>query len=297
MSTLATALAQAKASAPTRGLTRWASFAVLLHCSVAIFFFGCNYFEIFLTNHNLNFQLFLAVSFVAVAIVCRRTERLNRYWQLAFAFFTAAAAMLVSTLFGGWNHAIVIDWLGVMPDTSQWQAVDKLYEVLMVVVPLLVLTKLSGADLGVVYLKRGNLKWGLGLGGLVWFNFVASAFLFYAMRFTSTGTLGAAVLWGLVFSCANSFMEELWLRGIFLRRLEPFLGVGGSVLVTSIAFALLHGGAVYLTPIAVPFMVANTFTLGLACGYLTMKTDSLWGAWLIHAASDLFLFIALLASA
>jgi len=41
----------------------------------------------------------------------------------------------------------------------------------------------------------------------------------------------------------------------------------------------------------------NTLSLGLACGYLMMKTDSIWGAVLIHAASDLFLFIAVLATA
>jgi membrane protease YdiL (CAAX protease family) len=42
-------------------------------------------------------------------------------------------------------------------------------------------------------------------------------------------------------------------------------------------------------------MVANTFTLGLACGILMLKTDSIWGAYLVHAAADLFLFIAILA--
>jgi membrane protease YdiL (CAAX protease family) len=92
-------------------------------------------------------------------------------------------------------------------------------------------------------------------------------------------------------------MEELWLRGIFLKRFEPVLGLGGSVLCTSIVFALMHSGATYLTPVALPFMVFNTLTLGLACGYLMMKTDSIWGAVLIHAAADLFLFIAMLANA
>jgi len=37
--------------------------------------------------------------------------------------------------------------------------------------------------------------------------------------------------------------------------------------------------------------------LGLACGYVMMKTDNIWGAVLIHAAADLFAFIALLANA
>ena len=131
----------------------------------------------------------------------------------------------------------------------------------------------------------------------MWFNFAASAFLFYATRYTSVDKLVAALVWGIVFSCANGFMEELWLRGIFLKRFEPVLGVGGSILVTSIVFALMHGGTSYLMPIAIPFYVANTLTLGLACGYLTMKTDSIWGATLIHAAADLFLFIAMLANA
>jgi membrane protease YdiL (CAAX protease family) len=38
-------------------------------------------------------------------------------------------------------------------------------------------------------------------------------------------------------------------------------------------------------------------TGGLAYGYLTIKTDSLWGATLIHVASDFFLFVAILANA
>jgi len=67
-------------------------------------------------------------------------------------------------------------------------------------------------------------------------------------------------------------------------------------LVTSIVFSLMHVGAVYLTPAAIPFMLANTLTLGLACGYLMMKTDSIWGSTMIHAAADFFLFIAMLAS-
>jgi membrane protease YdiL (CAAX protease family) len=141
------------------------------------------------------------------------------------------------------------------------------------------------------------LKWGLSIGALVWFNFAASAFLFFALRYTSMDTLGAAVVWGLVFSCANGLMEELWLRGIFLKRFQPVLGFAGSILVTSIVFALMHGGTSYLMPIAIPFYVANTLTLGLACGYLIMKTDNIWGATLIHAAADLFLFIAVLANA
>ena len=50
-------------------------------------------------------------------------------------------------------------------------------------------------------------------------------------------------------------------------------------------------------PAVLPIFVLNTLTLGLACGYLMMKSDSIWGAVLIHAAADLFLFISVLANA
>jgi membrane protease YdiL (CAAX protease family) len=151
--------------------------------------------------------------------------------------------------------------------------------------------------MGSIFIKRGNLKLGMGIGWLVFFFLAPSAFMFAAQRFTSTDTLLAAVLWGLVFSTANAFMEELWLRGLFLKRFEPFLGTSGSVWVTSLNFALMHGFAYYFMSAALPFFVTNTLALGLACGYLMMKSDSIWGPVIIHAASDFFLFIAVLASA
>jgi len=52
----------------------------------------------------------------------------------------------------------------------------------------------------------------------------------------------------------------------------------------------------YMQPAAVPFYMVNTFTFAAAWGYLMHKTDSWIGPGLMHAASDFFLFIAMLAS-
>jgi membrane protease YdiL (CAAX protease family) len=83
---------------------------------------------------------------------------------------------------------------------------------------------------------------------------------------------------------------------LFLKKLAPLIGAAGSVLLTSIYFASLHFLSVaYLPATVVPIFMINTFTLGLACSILMLKTDSIWGAVLIHAAADLFLFIAMLA--
>jgi membrane protease YdiL (CAAX protease family) len=280
----------------TNWTQRLGLFIVFLICELAIVLFGSNYFDVFQTNKNLAYQASISVVFLAAAIWLKRSERLNRYWQVAFALFIASFVITTTSLIGSWS-TIILNWLNVPTDTSQRQAVGKIYEMLMVVVPILVLTKLSGADLKSIFIKRGDLWMGLGIGALVFVFLGTASFMFAVTRFSSTKLLGDAVVWGLVFSIANGFMEELWLRGIFLKRLAPLLGVGGSVLPTALVFGLMHGFAFYFDPIALIFYMLNTVALGLACGYLMMKSDSIWGAMVIHAASDFFLFIAVLANA
>ncbi len=280
---------------PASRAGRLGLFGVFLICGVAIFVFGSNYFTIFPTNKNLAYNMVLSAVFLVASVWLKGNERLARYWRVAFAFFSGCFAFLCTLLFSS-GSTTILGWFNLTIETSTGIAIAKVYEMLLVVIPLLVLNKISGADLGSLYLQRGNLKLGLGIGTLVFFNFSTSAILFFGSGYTSVNTLGLAIAWGMVFSFANSFMEELWLRGIFLKRLEPIFGVGGSVLLTSILFSLMHVGAAYVTPAAMPVMLAYVLTLGLGCGYLIMKTGNLWGATLIHAAADLFLFIAILAN-
>jgi membrane protease YdiL (CAAX protease family) len=295
-STVATPILDEKKTMPTNWIQRFGVFIVLLICGSAIFVFGSNYFDLSPTNKNLTYNLSLSAALLAAAIGFNLSQRWKKYWQCTFAFFIASVAFPVTSVSSRWT-GMLLGWFHTSTATSQGIAIAKVYEMFLVVLPILVLTKLSGADFGSIFLKRGHWKWGLGIGTLVFFNFAASAFLFFATRYTSVDKLGAAVLWGMVFSLANGFMEELWLRGIFLKRFEPFLGVNGSILITSIVFSLMHVGAVYVTPVAIPIMLAYCLTMGLACGYLMKKTDSIWGAVLVHAAADLFLFIAMLANA
>jgi membrane protease YdiL (CAAX protease family) len=212
-----------------------------------------------------------------------------------FALFVASVAFPFTALLDSWIRA-VLSWFAATTDTSRGLAIEKICEMTLKVVPILLLVRLSGADFGSVYLKRGNLKLGAGIGLLVFFFLAPAAFMFATQRFTSPETLVAAVVWGLVFSIANGFMEELWLRGLFLKRFEPVLGINGSVWLTSVIFAGMHSFAFYFMPAALAFYAINTLALGLACGYLMVKSDSLWGAVIIHAAADFFLFIAVLAN-
>ena len=275
-------------------LQRLGLFILFLICEGAIFIFGSNYFDVFATNKNLTFNLIVSAVFLFVALLFNFIEQWNKYWLVAYAFFVASVALPATLVL---DVGRLLGRLALTPSTSQGLAIGKLIEVIVVVIPILVLVKLSGADMGSIFLKRGNLKLGLGIGILVFFFLVPASFMFAAERFTSMDTLVAAVVWGLLFSFVNGFMEELWLRGLFLKRFESFLGINGSIWITSLVFAAMHSFAFYFMPTVLPYFFVNTLALGLACGYLIMKSDSLWGAVIIHAASDFFLFLAVLANA
>ena len=271
-------------------------FLLFFFCEAAIFIFGSYYFDVFATNKNLIYGLAISVIFLGIALWFNFNDRLSRFWRIPFAFFIAAIVTPITAISGGLIRT-VLGWFSVSVDTSQGLAIEKICEMLLKVIPIIVLVKLSGANFGSIYLSRGNLKLGLGIGFLVFFFLAPASFMFAAQRFSSTDTLMAAVVWGLVFSIANAFMEELWLRGIFLKHFEQLIGLKGSVWVTSLIFASMHSFAYYFMPEALPFFFLNTLALGLACGYLTMKSKSIWGAVIIHMASDFFLFIAVLANA
>jgi membrane protease YdiL (CAAX protease family) len=277
-------------------LQRLGLFILFLLCELTIFVFGSYYFEVFPTNKNLIFNLAVSALFLAAALWFRYDKRLNKHWQIAFAFFIASVAFPFTAIFDGWIRE-ALGWFAVTTDSSQGQAIEKVCEMLLKTIPILALVKLSGADMGSIFIKRGNLKMGLGIGTLVFFFLGTATFMFAVERFTSADTLVAAVGWGLIFSAANGFMEELWLRGIFLKHFASMIGINGAVWVTSIIFASMHSFAFYFDPFALTFFFVNTLALGLGCGYLMIKSDNIWGAVLIHAASDFFLFVAVLANA
>jgi membrane protease YdiL (CAAX protease family) len=280
----------------TSWIQRIGLFILFLLCEAAIFIFGSYYFDVFPTNKNITYNLAVSAVFLIAALWFKYDKRWNKYWQIAFAFFIASVAYPFTALFDGWIRS-VLTWFAITMESSKGQAIEKVCEMLLKTVPIIALVKLSGANLGSVFIKRGNLRLGMGVGWLVFFFLAPASFMFATQRFTGLDTLVAAVVWGLVFSIANAFMEELWLRGIFLKCFEPILAVNGSVWLTAIIFAAMHSFAFYFMPAALPFFIANTLALGLACGYLMMKSDSLWGAVIIHTASDFFLFVAVLANA
>jgi membrane protease YdiL (CAAX protease family) len=238
----------------------------------------------------------VAGALLLASLLLQRQERFRKYSEVLYLFFVAAFVFFITTITAGVRDQALAT-LHITVGTSFGMAANKWIEAALTITTIVVLTRVRGFSLGSIYLQRGNLKWGLiiGLGFMV--NFFSSALMFFSGRFSTPDLLGSAMLWGLVFSLANGFMEELWLRGLFLRRLEPLLGGGGAILLTATWWSLMHAGAYYFTPMAIPFFLANLLTFGVAYGYAMRKTDSLIAPGFMHAASDFFLFIATLANA
>jgi len=269
---------------------------IILACSMTVFLLAPKYAPLFPTNGNPIFAGSVSATFLLAAFLFKRSVKLSIFWPLAFAFFVASSYNLITDLLGGYDPAI-LGWFGVSQGTNPAMGVSKMYEMLLAVIPFIALTLLSGSDLKSLYLTKGNINymWGFGIGALFVINYLTSVLMFYGTGYTLP-KLGSAILWGLVFAFCNSILEELWVRGLFMKKLLPVVGVVGTVILTSTWFGVMHLlGVVYMPAFAIPIYVVNTLTMGIACAILMLKTDSIWGAFGLHAAADLFLFIALLA--
>jgi membrane protease YdiL (CAAX protease family) len=273
-------------------LLRLGLFILFLISGLLIFFFGSSYFSLFPTNQNNAYRFAVMVVFLVAALLLRRSASLRKYWLIAYAFFIAALAQFLAS-----SLVTIREWLfdsfQLAPNTTQDMIAEKLFEALVVITTIILLTKVAGGSLRSIYLQKGNLRVGLFVGLCMLLNNLTTGFIMGLNSGFSPEALLSIMPWALTFSLTNALMEELWFRGLFLRRFVPFIGAGGSILVTSLIFTLTHAGAVYLLPDQILFFLATLFPLALLWAYLMHKTDSLWGSMLFHAGADVFLFLAI----
>jgi membrane protease YdiL (CAAX protease family) len=87
-------------------------------------------------------------------------------------------------------------------------------------------------------------------------------------------------------------MEELMIRGLFLKKYDSLFGRRQSLVLTSAIFALFHQAVLQYTDIVTYIVFLGvTFLLGLTWGYIMQKSDSIWGAVIAHAVADILLLI------
>ena len=274
------------------GLPRLGLIILFLISGLLIFFFGSSYFSLFPTNQSDAYRFAITVVFLASALLLRRSASLRKYWLVAYAFFIAALAQFLASSLATFREWIFGNFQ-IASNTTPDLIAGKLFEAVVVITTIILLTKVAGGSLGSIYLQKGNLKVGLFVGACMLVNNLSIGLIMGINGGATPEALITILPWALTYSLANALMEELWFRGLFLRKFVPFIGVGGSILVTSLIFTLTHAGAVYISNEQILFFLATLFPLALLWAYLMHKTDSVWGSMLFHAGADMFLFLAM----
>jgi membrane protease YdiL (CAAX protease family) len=272
-------------------LLRLGLFFLFVIIGLLLFFVFSHFRPLFSENIDIPARIVFILALLVSSVLLRRSERLNKYWPVFFAFFTASLAQALDYYFSGWS----LNLLGLDVKSPAGIVVDKLESTFLIVVPIIVLTKLSGNSMASIYLQKGNLKRGLIIG-LTVFVVVAAVSIPWAKWQYQAGDLNVQrvipwIPWILLFVLANAFNEELLFRGLFLKKLEPLVGAFPANLCIAIPFVALHYGVDYTQNLFL--IMALLLPLGLALGYVMQKTNSIIGSWLIHASVDIAVVLAL----
>jgi len=279
------------------GLKRAAWFVAFLACSLWTFLVLSYYRPLVPKDSVLVVRVITALVFLGIALAARRSPRFAAYWRLPLAFAIATAAQALDYHLD--PNAWLLPALGIgSPDSPAGWAVDKLQSSLLIIIPIIFCTLLSGEDMGSIYVQRGKLKPGLAIGlG----TFVAAALLaipwanwLLGGRDLSLGRMLPWAPWVLMFVLANAAAEELLFRGLFLRKLAPLTGAFGANLAIAIPFVLMHASASYFTQPLI--FLAFTFLLALGWGAIMQRTDSWWGSVLFHGGMDISIVLGILSN-
>ncbi len=273
---------------------RSGSFLLFLGCGLVVFVVFSHFFPIFERKVDIIGRVIAGLALLIAALAARRSERFGQYWLVLFAFFTALTAISID------RYVSLSRWilpaLGVEGDSPAGLAIEKLESSLLGIAVILALNRLAGQSLGSLYIRRGNLRLGLGVGLAAFAVMSAAAIPVAEMFFKGVNLSWARLLswtpWVLICVLANASNEELVFRGLFIGRMEPFLGRLATNVVTTIPFVVMHAFTDYSLDQFV-FLALQLLPLSLAWCWLMQKTKSVWGSILFHAAMDIPIFVGL----
>lgn len=253
--------------------------------------------------------LVLAAAYLGFALFARRSAILQQYSDIGFAFFIFAFVQVLNNSLPGFVTTYVLHDApssgNPFASTIGGTVLIQLLETAIAVVPVLVLAKLAGWDLGSIYMRRGSVsKWLFAAVAFFVLFFVFTATIplrpgSFAERLLPTnGALTISQFIALspaliVMSLTNGFEEELLFRGLFLQKYAWLFGAVVANLLQAAVFAFAHLGVSY-TPSALFFVAVVVFPLGLAAGYLMRATNSIITPLIFHGALDLAIYLTFL---
>jgi membrane protease YdiL (CAAX protease family) len=114
---------------------------------------------------------------------------------------------------------------------------------------------------------------------------LAGSFLLTGLyRWGGTSPAGAELAWRMLLAVAGlgaaAMLEELVFRAYMQSNLTESIGPVWSLVITNVAFALLHGANPNITLLA----LVNLFVAGVLLGMVYHRFRSIWAVWTMHFA-------------
>jgi membrane protease YdiL (CAAX protease family) len=255
------------------------------------------------------FVLVLSAFFLGLAVVARRRETLRKYWEIPLAFFIfTIAGFFGDGMISPLQHLFVKDVLhqttsanNPLASTVSGMVWAQLFGTLMMVIPIILLTKASGSGLRSIFINRPANWWGLAVAVVC---FVAIYFLAARGRteafFPTHGVVTTPRFLALtpalvVLVLLNGLREEIWFRGLFLNKYGKFLSPLSSNVLAAVIFTSFHVQVQYSASI-LPFL-GYALVIGLILGWLMQRTKSVLAPAILHAGTDIPIFLVYLSYA
>jgi len=262
--------------------------SALLLATSALFFLGDHLLS---SGRSADLTAIPPIIFLGLTIFFYLTKNLRRYWEVAFAFFCGTFGLYLAWSPLNWPAG----FLGANFYTVKGITIYKFSEILAVTLPIILLTWLVQRNLAPIYLQKGNLKFGLGLGMLSSI-LIFGVYLLVSWSKIDFEKVRLALIWMIIFSIMDALFEEMLLRGLLLRRFIGLLGNTWAIILSTLVYGLFGLGVGSATG-PIPYGVLILFLpLGFLYSFIMQKSDSIWGSLCIHATIDLIYLIGIFAS-
>ena len=228
-------------------------------------------------------QVALSLGSLIAALILRKNTRLKQYWRMAFAYFAALCSLLLSDYTGDWALFLSGQAVNTVPGFTALKLGEDA-AIISVIILLAFLTRDPPEEL---YLSKGRLRLGLVIGIPSFLGFTVLGLYLILTKGIRPERVRELLPVFLMIALADGFMEELLFRGLFLRKLGRIVGNHWANLVMATVFTFMHMGVHFTASLPVFLMIV--FLLGLLCGWIMQRTESLLAPALFHAGLDMLI--------
>jgi len=118
-------------------ISRLGLFLLFLIFGLLLFFVFSPFRPVFSKDIDILARIAFILALLVSSLLLRRSERLNKYWPIFFAFFTASLAQVLDYYFSGWS----LNLFGLDIKSPAGIVIDKLESTFLIVLPIIILTK------------------------------------------------------------------------------------------------------------------------------------------------------------